>query len=118
MYVCMNVCMYVCMLSAMLSDAIHDDEDGIRIEFRTDGRRFNLRRFHAKTKVQEDTVRDLLFADDCDLLFADDCALNPVWTTSLGLQQLCSHNPHQEDRGHAPACTAKAICGTNHHNQH
>lgn len=54
--------------SAMLSDAFPDEEEnGVRIKFRTDGNLFNLRRLQAKTKVQEDTVHDLLFADDCAL---------------------------------------------------
>lgn len=50
--------------TAMLSDAFSDDENDIRIKSRTDGRIFNLRRLQAKTKVEEDSVRDFLFADD------------------------------------------------------
>ena len=57
------------MFSAMLSDAFYEDDEGtsIKIRCRTDGRLFNLRRFQAKTKVKEDSVRDFLFADDCAL---------------------------------------------------
>ena len=52
--------------SAMLSDAFrHDEETSIKIRFRTDGKLFNLQRLQAKTKVQKNSVRDLLFADDC-----------------------------------------------------
>ena len=55
------------MFSAMLAEAFRDNSDGISIRFRTDGKLFNLRRLHAKTKVKMDCVRDLLFADDCAL---------------------------------------------------
>ena len=50
--------------TAMLSDAFKDDDNDIRVRFRTDGKVFNLRRLQAKTKVKEDSVRDFLFADD------------------------------------------------------
>ena len=55
------------MFSAMLAEAFRDNSDGIPIRFRTDGKLFNLRRLHAKSKVKMDCVRDLLFADDCAL---------------------------------------------------
>lgn len=56
------------MFSAMLSDAFcNDEETNIKIRFRTDGKLFNLRRLQAKTKVEEDSLRDFLFADDCAL---------------------------------------------------
>ena len=53
--------------SAMLSDAFREGDIGIGFQFRTDGSLFNLRRLQAKTKVQKDTARDFLFADDCAL---------------------------------------------------
>ena len=55
------------MFSAMLSDAFRDKDMGINIRYRMDGSVFNLRRLQAKTKVSEDSINDLLFADDCAL---------------------------------------------------
>ena len=55
------------MFSAMLAEAFRDNSDGIPIRYWTDGKVFNLRRLHAKSKVKMDCVRDLLFADDCAL---------------------------------------------------
>ena len=56
------------MFTAMLSDAFCDDnKNDIKIRFRTDGRLFNLRRLQTKAKVKEDSIRDLLLADDCAL---------------------------------------------------
>ena len=55
------------MFTAMLSDAFCNNAENMKIKFRTDGRLFNLRRLQAKTKVEEEPVRDLLFADDCAL---------------------------------------------------
>ena len=40
---------------------------GVVVRYRSNGRLFNLRRLKAKTMVQMDSVRDLLFADDCAL---------------------------------------------------
>ena len=56
------------MFSAMLTDAFRDGDVGIDLRYRTDGKLFNLRRLHAKTKVKRDIIGDFLFADDCALI--------------------------------------------------
>ncbi|KAJ1204189.1 hypothetical protein NDU88_007970 [Pleurodeles waltl] len=56
------------MFSAMLSDAFLDDEEtSIKVRYRTDGRLFNPQKLQAKTKVEDDSMCDFLFADDCTL---------------------------------------------------
>ncbi|KAJ1141064.1 hypothetical protein NDU88_007400 [Pleurodeles waltl] len=64
------------MFSAMLSDAFCDDEEtSIKIRYRTDGRLFNLQWLQAKTKVEEDSVPDFVFADDCALIAATEAQM-------------------------------------------
>ena len=41
----------------MLTDAVQDGESGIPIRYRFDGKRFNLRRLQAKSKVQQAGAR-------------------------------------------------------------
>ena len=55
------------LFAAMLLDAFSDCDRGVYIQFRTDGKLFNLRRLQAKTKVFEAILREFLFADDCAL---------------------------------------------------
>lgn len=54
--------------SAMLQDSFQNYNTGINFIYRFDGGLFNLRRMQAKTRVEEVTVRELLFADDCALV--------------------------------------------------
>ena len=51
------------MFSAMLTDAFQDD-NGIPMRYRFDGKLFNLRRLPAKSKVQTEVLDEFLFADD------------------------------------------------------
>ena len=55
------------MFSVMLSDAFRNGDVGIKINYRMDGKLFNLRRLKAKTKVMSEIIKDFLFADDCAL---------------------------------------------------
>ncbi|KAJ1207329.1 hypothetical protein NDU88_002720 [Pleurodeles waltl] len=56
------------MFSAMLSAVFcNDEETSIKIKYMTDSRLFNLQKLQSKTKVEEDSVHDFLFADDCTL---------------------------------------------------
>ena len=55
------------MFSAMLTNVFNEDEHGIKVNYHTDGKFFNLKRLQAKTKVKGVLVHDFLFADDCAL---------------------------------------------------
>ena len=48
----------------LLKHAFDTTTQGIYLRTRSDGRLFNLARLRAKTKVREDLIRDMLFADD------------------------------------------------------
>ena len=52
------------MFSAMLTYAFQDGDNGIPIRYHFDGKLSNLRRLHAKSKVQTDVLDEFLFADD------------------------------------------------------
>ena len=52
----------------MLREVKEDLNEGIYINFTTDGSIFNLRRLLARTKTLEVVILDLLFTDDRTLL--------------------------------------------------
>lgn len=54
--------------SVMIETAFKGVEEGVQLVYRTSGGLFNQQRFKAKTKTLVQTVRDLLFADDCALV--------------------------------------------------
>ena len=54
--------------AAMMQVAFSNCDIGVPIQFRTDGDIFNIRRLQAKRKTLRDTIRDLLYADDCELV--------------------------------------------------
>nr|XP_014349996.1 PREDICTED: uncharacterized protein LOC102357907 [Latimeria chalumnae] len=56
------------LFAIMLRDAFQDMTKGVMIQFQTDSNIFNLSRLRAKSKIVEQLIRDLLFADDCALL--------------------------------------------------
>jgi len=72
-------------LTAVLWFAFHDCDIGVYFRFRTSGRIFNLRRFQARTLVQESLVRDLLYADDADLVAHSIGDMQSSWIVSLML---------------------------------
>ena len=53
--------------AAMLNEATRDLQCGVFIRFRTTGKLFNLSRLRASTKVFEQILHELLYADDCAL---------------------------------------------------
>ena len=55
------------MFTAMLTDAFQTSEDGIRLKYRMDGKRFNQRRLQAVPKVRETMMGEFLFAEDSGL---------------------------------------------------
>ncbi|KAJ1208472.1 hypothetical protein NDU88_003858 [Pleurodeles waltl] len=70
------------MFLTILSCAFCDDEEtSIKIRYGTDGRLFNLWRLQAKTKVEEDSV--------CDFQFTDDCALNAATEAQMQQRMSC-----------------------------
>ena len=60
--------LFTLVFSVMLNDAVHNNDVGALIRFRTDGNVFNLRRLNSKTRTYKVLIRDLLFADDCALI--------------------------------------------------
>ena len=50
------------------SDAFGSSSEGVCLHSRTDGKLFNLVRQHAKTKVQQVLIRDMVFANDIALI--------------------------------------------------
>ena len=54
--------------SRLLHYAFAGCKEGIFIRTRTDGKLCNIARLHAKTKVREIIIREMLFADDTALM--------------------------------------------------
>ena len=67
--------------SVLLLEAKEDLPDGIFIRFRTNGSLSNLRRLLARTKILEELITELLFADDCA----------PLAHTEKALQHIVNH---------------------------
>ena len=55
-------------LTALLSVTFDQSDPSLHFEYRVDGRLLNSKRFGAKTRLTESSLRTLLFADDCVLL--------------------------------------------------
>ena len=54
--------------AVLLMHAFKNCEVGVLLLFRTTGKVFNLRRFNTKSKVFQDLIRELLYADDADFV--------------------------------------------------
>ena len=52
-------------LTAVIQEALGNNNRGIYIRYRSDGKLFNLSRLRANTKVRRELVKELMFADDC-----------------------------------------------------
>ena len=61
---CTSPILFSMMFSATLTAAFQDDDKGIPIRYRFEGKLFNLRRLQAKAKVQTEVLDEFLFADD------------------------------------------------------
>ena len=59
--------LFFVLFAEVLLDAFSDCERGVFIQFRMDGKLFNLRRLQSKSKVFEAILRKFLFADDSAL---------------------------------------------------
>jgi len=57
-----------------------DTEDGIYISYCLDGSLFNLRRLQARTKIKEQLIMELLFADDAALVAHTETSLQRLTT--------------------------------------
>ena len=66
------------------------DDDGIYMQYRTDGSLFNLQRLQAHAKTLEYLVRELLFADDAALAAHTDNPLQRVTSSFAEAAQLFS----------------------------
>ena len=64
--------LFILFYAAMLKAAMTTTKAGIYIRFRTTGKLFNLRRLKATTKVVEELIQELLYADDCALFAHSD----------------------------------------------
>ena len=51
----------------MLADVTRDMPSGIDIRFRSSDKLFNLSRLRSSTRVLEEVILELLYADDCAL---------------------------------------------------
>ena len=69
----------------MLYAALAKTSAGTMIRYRTDGRLVDLRRLRANTEVQEDLVRDFLFADDCTMAAYSEEDLQCLAAKAFGL---------------------------------
>ena len=70
-------CIFIGVILQQATDST-DDVDVVHIRYRLDGSLFNLRRLQANSKIQENLILKLLFADDADLVAHTEHALQRI----------------------------------------
>ena len=55
------------LFAAMLTNAFRDFDQGVFIQFQSDGKLFNLKQLQAKTEVMKAFLWEFLFTDNCAL---------------------------------------------------
>ena len=89
--------LFIFFYAAMLKAAMTTTKAGIYIPFRTTVKLFNLRRLQATTKVVEELIQELLYADACTLFAHSDKELQVISDLfSAASSLLWSH--HQPDK--------------------
>lgn len=79
--------------AAMLTGAFKEIDVGIEIRYHINR---DFRRLHTRTKVQVETIYDLLFADDCDLKANSERKMqHTVNLFANSLQYILSYHLHQ-----------------------
>ncbi len=70
--------LFIIYFAAMVEHALRDSNDDVYLRTSTEGGIFNLARLRVKTKVREQLICDLLFADDCGLFAHCEAALQQL----------------------------------------
>ena len=106
------------MFSAMLTDAFQDDDNGIPIRYRFDGKLFNLQRLQVKSKVQTEVLDEFLSADDMTKAApTEEKNAKRCGSSIRFMWQLWSHKQLKKDWGSISASTWKALQGAYHHSE-
>lgn len=74
-----------------------DDEDGVYIRYVPDGSLHNLRRLQAHTKISEQLIRKLLFADEAALVSHSKLALQRITSCFAEAAELFGMEVSEED---------------------
>lgn len=72
--------LFLAAVSNVAKQQIHP-ADGIRLSYRLDGNLFNLRRLHARSRVTEEAIHELQYADDTALVSSSEEGLQRTINT-------------------------------------